>query len=189
MNLSRFFYTKSNLLLAFALTLMTFGYLYFFMIPNAKCFELINGDQISLGTSFGFSQETVERFFSVRSPEMIACYSWFNTLWDNIFPIFYGFMYVLWVSYLFQPIPNKIKAWNLFPFAQSIFDFLENSRLSSMANQYLLDQTIASSDAQLASLFSMLKWSTSTLIFILILVGIGYRLMAWGKSRQWNKWI
>ena len=61
---------------------------------------------------------------------------------------------------------------NLIPLVQVLFDWLENYTLGFLAQQYLVDGTISSSIADLASAFCMIKWAFSGLTYALILVGV-----------------
>ena len=56
----------------------------------------------SLGTSLGFGQAEIFAFLSERSDQMIAAYINFNQVWDTLFGLIYGVMYVVWVSLLFK---------------------------------------------------------------------------------------
>jgi hypothetical protein len=169
---SQFFYTKSNVLVAFLLTATSFSYLFLVMMGQAAGFELADSQIKSLGTSFGFDQADVMVFLTARTDEMITAYIEFNRLWDPIFALTYGLMYVAWVSVLFKPFSQQAGFLNLFPLAQVIFDWLEDYELATLANQYLADGVISATNAQLASVFSMLKWACSGLTYILILIGI-----------------
>ena len=53
-----------------------------------------------------------------------------------------------------------------------VFDWLENYNLVSIGNQYLADGLTSSSNVQMASLFSMIKWACSGLTSTFILLGI-----------------
>ena len=103
---------------------------------------------------------------------MIKAYINFNKVWDTLFGLIYGLMYVVWMSVLFKPFVQKFGYLNLFPFAQVLFDWLENYALASLANQFLVDGLISSQNAKLASVFCMSKWVCSGATFTLILVGI-----------------
>jgi hypothetical protein len=111
-------------------------------------------------------------FLTTRTDEMINAYIDFNQVWDTFFGMIYGLMYVVWVSVLFKPFSQKAGSLNLFPLTQVLFDWLENYELGLLANQYLADGVISSSNAQLASAFSMIKWACSGLTYVLISVGI-----------------
>lgn len=171
-NLSQFFYQKSSLVLAVFLTAILVGYLLLVMMSKAAGFELADNDTKSLGTSFGFDQADIIAFLAARTDEMIRAYINFNQVWDALFGLIYGLMYVVWVSVLFKPLSQKAGFINLIPFAQVLFDWFENFTLVVLANQYLADGMISSSNAQMASVFSMIKWVCSGLTFTLILIGI-----------------
>jgi hypothetical protein len=170
--LSQFFYQKSNLMTAIFLTAIFIGYLVLVMMDKAVGFELADSNIKSLGTSFGFNQADIMVFLTTRTDEMINAYIDFNQVWDTFFGMIYGLMYVVWVSVLFKPFSQKAGSLNLFPLTQVLFDWLENYELGLLANQYLADGVISSSNAQLASAFSMIKWACSGLTYVLISVGI-----------------
>ena len=170
--LSHFFYQNSGLVIAIFFTIVFIGYLFLIMMGKAEGFELADGNMKSLGTSFGFNHADIIAFLAARTDEMINAYINFNKVWDTLFGLIYGLMYVVWMSVLFKPYAQKVGFLNLFPFAQVLFDWLENYALASLANQYLIDGLISSPIAKLASVFCMFKWVCSGLIFTLILVGI-----------------
>jgi hypothetical protein len=171
-HLSQIFYKKSNIVIALFLTAIFISYLFLVMIDKAAGFELADSNIKSLGTSFGFDQAEIMIFLAARTDEMIRAYINFNQVWDAFFGLTYGLMYVVWVSVLFKPFSHKVGILNLFPLVQVVFDWLENYELALLANQYLADGMISSSNAQLASVFSMIKWACSGLTFALILIGI-----------------
>ena len=111
-------------------------------------------------------------FFTSRTDEMITGYIQFNQIWDTLFGLTYGLMYVVWVSVLFKPFAERLGVLNLFPLIQVVFDWLENYNLVSIGNQYLADGLTSSSNVQMASLFSMIKWACSGLTSTFILLGI-----------------
>ncbi|MDP5172220.1 MAG: hypothetical protein NWR72_18395 [Bacteroidia bacterium] len=180
---STFFYQKSSLILVLVLTVATFGYLFFVMMEVAAGFEVPNDSNKSLGTSFGFSYDAVVQFLSIRTPEMIARYQAFNAIWDNLFALLYGLMYVAWVSYLLKPFQAKFKMLNLLPLVQVVFDWLENYELASIARAFLAGESISTTAVELASIFSMVKWVASMLVFAIIILGIGMRIRALIKKK------
>jgi len=181
---SRFFYTKSNLVTALLATSVFAGYLLFFLTKKGTAFEVANSSVKSLGTSLGFGQPEILAFLAERSDQMINAYINFNQVWDTIFGLIYGVMYVIWVSILFKPYSQKVKLLNLLPFAQVLFDWLENFALATLSKQYLGDGTISSSTAQLASTSSAIKWAFSILVYGLILVAIVMRMVGALKKRS-----
>jgi len=170
--ISQFFYQNSNLVTGVSLTIIFIGYLVLVMMGKGAAFEVADSNMRSLGTSFGFDQADIHAFLSARSKEMITAYITFNQVWDVLFGVIYGLMYVVWVSVLLKPLSHKVGGLNLVPFLQVLFDWLENYQLALLANQYLNDGMISPADAQLASVFSMFKWACASLTYILILIGI-----------------
>ena len=170
--ISQFFYQNSNLVTGVSLTIIFIGYLVLVMMGKGAVFELADSNMRSLGTSFGFDQADIHAFLSARSKEMITAYITFNQVWDVLFGVIYGLMYVVWVSVLLKPLSHKVGGLNLVPFLQVLFDWLENYQLALLANQYLNDGMISPADAQLASVFSMFKWACASLTYTLILIGI-----------------
>ena len=181
---SRFFYAKSNLVTALLATAIFAGYLFFVLTLQGKAFEVANSSIRSLGTSFGFGQAEILAFLSERSDQMISAYINFNQVWDSLFGLIYGVMYVVWVSVLFKPYSSKVGILNLLPFGQVVFDWLENFSLATLSNQYLADGTISSSIALFASTASSIKWVFSLLVYVVILVGIAMRIVRAVKIRS-----
>ena len=170
--ISQFFYQNSILVTGVSLTIIFIGYLVLVMMGKGAAFEVADSNMRSLGTSFGFDQADIHAFLSARSKEMITAYITFNQVWDVLFGVIYGLMYVVWVSVLLKPLSHKVGGLNLVPFLQVLFDWLENYQLALLANQYLNDGMISPANAKLASVFSMLKWACASLTYILILIGI-----------------
>ena len=181
---SRFFYAKSNLATALLATAIFAGYLVFVLTLQGKAFEVANSSIRSLGTSFGFGQAEILAFLSERSDPMISAYINFNQVWDSLFGLIYGVMYVIWVSVVFKPYSPKVGILNLLPFGQVVFDWFENASLAALSNQYLADGTISSSMALVASTASSIKWVFSLLVYLLILVGIVMRIVRAAKIRS-----
>ena len=170
--ISQFFYQNSNLVTGVSLTIIFIGYLVLVMMGKGAAFEVADSNMRSLGTSFGFDQADIHAFLSARSKEMITAYITFNQVWDVLFGVIYGLMYVVWVSVLLKPLSHKVRGLNLVPFLQVLFDWLENYQLALLANQYLNDGMISPANAKLASVFSMFKWACASLTYILIVIGI-----------------
>ena len=181
---SQFFYTKSNLITALLATSVFAGYLLFFLTGKGKAFEVANSSIKSLGTSLGFGQVEILAFLAERSDQMINAYINFNQVWDSLFALIYGIMYVAWVSILFKPYSKKVGVLNLLPFAQVLFDWLENFSLATLSKQYLADGTISSSTALIASTSSSIKWVFSLLVYGVILVGVVMRIVGSMKRRS-----
>ena len=116
--------------------------------------------------------------------EQADAYINFNQVWDTLFGLICGVMYVAWVSLLFRPYSHKFGILNLLPFGQVVFDWVENFALAALSNQYLADGSISSSTALLASTASAIKWAFSLLVYGVILVGIVMRIVRALKLRS-----
>ena len=181
---SGFFYAKSTLVTALLATAVFAGYTVLILSGQGKAFEVANSSVRSLGTSLGFGQAEVLAFLAERSVEQVSAYITFNQVWDSLFGVIYGVMYVVWVSMLLKPYLLKVGLLNLLPFGQVLFDWLENFSLASLSNQYLSDGTISSSTALLASTASSIKWVFALLVYGVILVGIVARIVGALKRRS-----
>ena len=181
---SGFFYAKSTLVTALLTTVVFAGYTVLILSAQGKTFEVANSSIRSLGTSLGFGQAEVLAFLAERSAEQISAYITFSQVWDSLFGVIYGVMYVVWVSLLFKPYSLKVGLLNLLPFGQVLFDWLENFSLAALSKQYLADGTISSSTALIASTSSSIKWVFSLLVYGVILVGIVMRIVGALKRRS-----
>ena len=110
----------------------------------------------------------VTRFFTERSDQMISSYITFNQVWDILFAIIYGFMYIIWLSIIYKPYSKKFWLVNLLPLGQVIFDWIENFCLASLSKAYLTDGSISTTKVMIASLSSSFKWGISVLVYFLI---------------------
>ena len=181
---SQFFYAKSSLVTAVLATLVFAGYTVLVLSGQGKAFEVANSSIRSLGTSLGFGQAEILAFLAERSADQIAAYITFNQVWDTLFGVIYGVMYVVWASLLLKPYSHKVGILNLLPFGQVLFDWLENIGLATVSSQYLADGTISASTAQLASTASSIKWAFALLVYGVILVGIIARTVGALKRRS-----
>ena len=181
---SEFFYAKSTLVTALIATAAFAGYTLLVLSGQGKAFEVANSTIKSLGTSLGFGQAEILAFFAERSTQQISAYITFNQVWDSLYGLIYGVMYVAWVSVLLKPYSQKVGMLNLLPFGQVLFDWLENIGLAIVSSQYLADGTISSTTAQLASTASSIKWAFALLVYGVILVGIVARITRALKGRS-----
>lgn len=184
---TRFFYAKSNLVTGLLATSVFAGYLVLVLTGKGTTFAVADSSVRSLGTSLGFGEAEILAFLTERSDPMILAYIQFNQVWDTLFGLIYGVMYVVWVSVLFKPYSQKVGILNLLPFCQVVFDWIENFALAALSNQYLADGTISSSIALLASMSSAIKWGFSLLVYVVIGVGIVMRIAGALKQRGKRK--
>jgi hypothetical protein len=124
----------------------------------------------------GFDQSDGLAFFAARSDEMIRSYISFNLVWDSLFALVYGLMYISGLSVLFRPVAHKTRLVNLLPALQVLFDWLENMVLAFLANQFVAEGSLSPIGVQIASIFSIAKWSISVAVLVMVVAGIVFRI-------------
>lgn len=180
---SQFFYSKANWKNGLMSTMLFSGYL-IFLSCYGKSFEVSGGKVKSLGATFGFGVRDVTAFFTERTDQMITSYINFNQVWDFLFAIIYGVMYVIWLSVIYKPYAQKLWVINLIPFTQVIFDWVENINLASLSKAFLVDESISNSAVTIASTASSIKWVISLVVYLLIIIGILLRLVKTKKKHS-----
>ncbi|MEL0185354.1 MAG: hypothetical protein VW866_05230, partial [Hyphomicrobiales bacterium] len=104
-------------------------------------------------------------------------------IWDSLFGVLYGTMYTLCPSYLYRPFQNKFRIFNLLPFAQVLFDWIENFNLALVSNNYLKTETIHPLYSQFSSYSNMIKWIISLIVILLIIIGLALSIMSFIKKK------
>lgn len=181
--ISKFFYDKSSFILAILSTIIFITYLLNVLVAKSVPFDVTGGMPKSLGTTFGFGETEILSYLSARTNEMIQSYINFNLIWDSLFGVLYGTMYTLWLSYLYRPFQNKLRIFNLLPFAQVLFDWIENFNLALVSNNYLKNETIHPLYSQFASYSNMIKWIISLIVISLIIIGLVLSIMSFIKKK------
>jgi hypothetical protein len=92
-------------------------------------------------------------------------------------------MYAVWLSVLLKESARQVGIANLIPFLQVIFDWLENYSLGYLAEQYLINGTIAPYIAKLSSYFVVIKWVCSGLTYFAIILGITFLFVRLFKKK------
>jgi len=103
---SDYFYLKSNIVICVILTVTMVLYAWLVMGSQSKC---ISEGVSLLGLRFGYTYESVIELFNLLNQNSLNCYNKLLKIWDNIFPFFYGSMYIFWLSLIFKNINLKIK--------------------------------------------------------------------------------
>ena len=133
--------------------------------------------------TFGFKESDILEFFRGRTENMLSAYINFTLIWDTIFALIYGVMYAVWLSVLLKESARQVGIANLIPFLQVIFDWLENYSLGYLAEQYLINGTIATYIAKLSSYFVVIKWVCSGLTYFAIILGITFLFVRLFKKK------
>ena len=164
---------KNNrtLYLAFGFTIVFFIYLTSILTPFGSCFKLETGAS-SLGVSFTYTLEMVQKFFEARNNDQLICYGKFLQLWDAIFAFIYTLMYATWIIYFFK---NK-RLFLIVPILCMIADWTENYIEFVMLKTYLNSGSISATLVSIGSGINSFKWMVSSGTYLIIILGIIIKL-------------
>jgi len=172
--LSRYLYKYSTIPLALVFTVAMILYASAILGSQSKCItELLLPGQSVLGLKFGYDLNFVVSIFERLDESSLKCYLRFLYIWDNIFPLIYGSMYLLWLSVIYRKIFTK-QNWpiNIFPLLPVILDWIENFFEAGLVKSYLVSPSLVESSVSTASFISQMKWSASMVNYFLIGGGI-----------------
>ena len=166
-------YFKNNLALYLAIgfTLVFSLYITYILAPFGSCFKIDAGAR-SLGISFSYSLEMVQKFFESRTQEQLLCYSKFLQIWDAIFAFVYTLMYASWIVYFF----NNKRLFLIIPILCMIADWAENYVELIMLKTYLNSGPISETLVSIGSGINSFKWILSSITYLIILIGIIIKL-------------
>jgi hypothetical protein len=186
--LSDFFYKKANWISCILFTAIMVTYAALVMGGKSACFQeqLPEGFNV-LGLKTGYSMAYVENLFGSMDESGLICYRNLILIWDNIFPVLYGIMYIFWQSFIFKNtsvIHSRFNLINLYPLIPVVLDWTENFFELELTNNYMVYKTVAASEVQVASTISQIKWGSSTLNYIIILTGLILLIIEWVKQRK-----
>ena len=166
-------YFKNNLALYLAIgfTLVFSLYITYILAPFGSCFKIDAGAR-SLGISFSYSLEMVQKFFESRTQEQLLCYSEFLQIWDAIFAFVYTLMYASWIVYFF----NNKRLLLIIPILCMIADWAENYVELIMLKTYLNSGPISETLVSIGSVTNSFKFILSSITYLIILIGIIIKL-------------
>jgi len=166
-------YFKKNrtLYLAIGFIIVFLLYITYILTPFSSCFKLDSGVN-SLGLSFSYSLEMVEKFFESRNQAQLFCYREFLQIWDSIFAFFYTVMYASWIMYFFNNRPLLL----IIPILCMIADWAENYFELVMLKTYLNSGLISDALVSMGSGINSFKLILSSITYLIILIGIIIRL-------------
>ena len=125
-------------------------------------------------TSFFYTPERLFELADVYGEEGRQAYVRARFSFDLIFPFVYGIFFVTTISWLLGEIteaPNRWRLLNLGPILGVIFDLLENISTSIVMLGYPEHNLVA---AQVAPIFTLVKWNFVSGSFIALLIALGY---------------
>lgn len=151
--------------------------LYAWLIFGSIKGQILNRDMSEgaiLDGHFGFGRETAEHVLAQLSEQGLNAYLRMLTIWDAIFPLLYGFMYVSWLLLIFKVWQDKYKwtRWIIyFPLLPAVADWFENYAIAQLVKAMMHQGKLAESSIQLASVSTQIKWSLSFMNYLIIIAG------------------
>jgi hypothetical protein len=186
--ISKFAYARTNIFICAFLTLAMVLYASIVMGSQSKCVTGELTDEYSLlGLRIGYSYEYALALLGMLSREGLECYSKLLRLWDNLFPLLYGTMYIAWISLIYRNIRlkyNKLYLLNLFPLLPAITDLLENYFENSLISEFISENAIAYGSYQIASGITLIKWIFSMMNYVLIITGLAWLVLNAYRKRK-----
>ena len=167
----KYFKKNRTLYLALGFTLVFSFYITYILAPFSSCFKVDAGAS-SLGLSFSYTLEMVQKFFESRTQEQLLCYSEFLQIWDAIFAFVYTLMYASWIVYFF----NNKRLFLIIPILCMIADWAENYVELSMLKTYSNSGPISETLVSIGSRINSFKWILSSITYLIILIGIIIKL-------------
>ena len=161
------FKKNQTLYLAIGFTIVFFLYITYILAPFGSCFKIDAGAS-SLGLSFSYSLEMVQKFFESRTQEQLLCYREFLQIWDAIFAFVYTLMYATWIVYFF----NNRRLLLIIPILCMIADWAENYVELVMLKTYLNSGPISETLVSIGSGINSFKLILSSITYLIILIGI-----------------
>ncbi|MBK7094015.1 MAG: hypothetical protein IPH57_02720 [Saprospiraceae bacterium] len=170
------FYKKTNLFIAILFTVAMVGYASLVLGGKSECFsQQLNEGQKVLGLKLGYTNEYAVSFFNSLDSEGLICYKNLILIWDNIFPILYGIMYILWISLIYRNIDFKYSNFrflNIFPLFHILMDWTENFAELNLVNQFTVNNSISLVSVKFSSYVSLIKWSSSFITYGILIPGL-----------------
>jgi hypothetical protein len=163
--------TRRMLYMALGSTLAFILYSFLVFAPAGNCFKVDDGSN-SLGLTFSYTLQMVQDFFESRSTSQLDCYSEFLQIWDIMYAIIYTSMYCFWILYFFQ---NR-RILLVIQLLCMVTDWAENIIEIMMINSYVDSNTISETLVSVGSGLNMMKWTMSTLTYLMIFTGIAIKI-------------
>ena len=120
----------------------------------------------------GYSYENAILLLEVLGPEGRSVYQNLQLPMDFIYPALFAVTYSLLLTWVFSKgyaSDSKIFYFAVIPFFGGLFDYLENICIIQMINSY---PNVSHGLVNLSSTFTILKSGFTTIVFILLLLGL-----------------
>lgn len=187
--ISQYLYRKNSIPVALLLTVCMILYASLVMGGQSECLtsELSSGQSI-LGLKFGYDMAFVRAIFIQLSDQAFVCYLSLLKIWDNLFPLIYGSMYIAWLSVIYRKaVPTISWPINLYPLIPVAMDWIENYFEYRLVAYFYENEGIEKAMVETASLITQIKWSASMLNYLIIIIGVVMLLIqrtGWLKSHK-----
>jgi hypothetical protein len=189
--ISNYAYARTSILISAFLTLAMILYASIVMGSQSKCVTGELPEEVSLlGLRIGYSYEYALGLLSRLSPEALQCYSKLLRIWDNLFPLLYGSMYIAWISLIFKNIRlkyDRLYMLNLFPVIPALADLIENYFENALISEFILESTLSCNSYQIATNLTRIKWTLSMMNYLLIVSGIAILVYSIYMKRKKNR--
>ena len=161
--------TGKVILVLFALTMAVYFTMLSYSIPAVTAFtpELPIFDLSPLGYSFNYANELLDTLGAEGRNLYLYTQLPLDFIYPGLFSITYSLLLVWLLGKTFN-VNSKIYYLALVPFLAGVFDYVENIFIIKMINSF---PDLQVNTVKIASTFSILKSSFTTVFFILLMVG------------------
>jgi len=159
-------------------------YLYMLLVTIPAVMKFSNGMDLFDMMPGGYSEEYTQTLLKALGPDGRYSYRYSQLPVDMIYPFLFGLTYSLLLAYFLDKlkwIDKPVFYSTLLPLVAGMFDYLENTGIVIMLNQY---PDVASITVRLASACTIIKSVLSTISFTLLLIFLAVFLVQKLKSRR-----
>ncbi|WP_405382293.1 hypothetical protein [Maribacter sp. LLG6340-A2] len=172
-----------KVLVLFLLTNIVYAYMLLVSIPATM--EFSNGLQLLDMMPAGYDLEYVNTLFETLGNTGRQIYLTKQIPVDMIYPLLFGIAYAAILAYFLKKLP-KLNHYYLYlcllPIIACIADYIENIGIITMLNAY---PTVTETSVHTTSIFSIIKSSTTSIYFIVlivVLIILGFRRLKSGSK-------
>ncbi len=162
--------TGRNVIILFVFTQIIYFLMLFYTIP--KVMSYANGMKILDLMPTGFSADYAKTLFDELGVVGRDYYLFRQIPLDMIYPFLFAVTYSLLLTYLFKKsfdTESKLQFLSIIPLFGGFFDYMENIGIIIMLSNYPIFSSML---ANVTNLFSIFKSISTTLFFILLVIGI-----------------
>jgi hypothetical protein len=160
--------TGKAVLFLFVLTNIVYAIMLAFSIPHVVAFG--GGMKLLDMLPVGYELEYVQELFTALGEEGRNAYLSIQLPIDMLYPILFAISYCFLLAWLLQKI-NKQHSWLFYlcylPLIAGAADYLENIGIITLLNQF---PDLTQQSVQITSLFSVVKSSTTSVYFFVVLI-------------------